>query len=200
MDGGPRRSQSRSVINRSDSVSDSSSKQPEATPPPTTTPPPRTKVTPARSYSPHKKEPTPGFFKNYWMALVILMVIIVAATGAFFYYKSNSTTAIDSDKYQAVFITNGQVYFGKLNPLNGDYMRLTDVYYLQSEDSTEASGSENPQNSSSDESSMQLVKLGQEIHGPEDEMIISKDQLMFYENLKTDGEVSNTIETYKLAQ
>ena len=42
-------------------------------------------------------------------------------------------------------------------------------------------------------------KLGQEIHGPEDEMIISKDHVLFYENLKSDGKVSQSIEQYKKA-
>lgn len=44
---------------------------------------------------------------------------------------------------------------------------------------------------------MQLIKLGDEIHGPEDEMILSKDQVLFYENLKTDGKVAQSIEKYK---
>ena len=102
---------------------------------------------------------------------------------------------IDSSKYQAVFFTNGQVYFGKLKNQGSDYLHLSDVYYLQTNaDAT----SENPQQSTStDQGNVQLIKLGDEIHGPEDEMIISKDQVLFYENLKTDGKVSQSIQEYK---
>ena len=44
---------------------------------------------------------------------------------------------------------------------------------------------------------VQLVKLGSEIHGPDDAMIINKDQLLFFENLKKDGKVTDSINKYK---
>ena len=107
-----------------------------------------------------------------------------------------TVTAIDASKYQAVFFTNGQVYFGKLHAFNSDYMKLTDVFYLQTKEA--ASGSENPQQTAKNSSNdVQLVKLGNEIHGPADEMIISKDQMLFFENLKSDGKVTNSIGQYK---
>jgi hypothetical protein len=42
-----------------------------------------------------------------------------------------------------------------------------------------------------------LVKLGNELHGPVDEMHISKAQILFYEDLKTDGQVVKAIQAYK---
>lgn len=197
MDTGPRRSQARSVINRSDSVSGKASQPPEVTPPPVTAPPQT--AAPVRPVARRHHEPEPGLFKKHWKALAATLIVILVIIGAGAYHMMNASTAIDDKKYQAVFFTNGQVYFGKLSPLNRDYMTLTDVYYLQSEDSSGANNSENPQDSSNDQSSMQLVKLGKEIHGPEDEMIISKDQVMFYENLKDDGKVSSTIKKYQQA-
>ena len=78
--------------------------------------------------------------------------------------------------------------------MNSEYLQLTDVYYLQNQQSTdEVEDPNNPQASDADQSSATLIKLGKEIHGPEDEMIISKEQVLFYENLKTDGSVSKTI-------
>jgi len=104
---------------------------------------------------------------------------------------------IDGNKYQAVFFTNGQVYFGKLQSLNGDYMRLTDIYYLQAK-SDEDNEKSNPQRASNqDSSNVQLVKLGSEIHGPDDEMILNKEQVLFFENLKNDSNVSTTIKSYQ---
>jgi len=110
---------------------------------------------------------------------------------------SAGTTGIDGGKYQAVFFANGQVYFGKLQVFNGGYLKLTDIYYLQSQSSGDSS---NPQATSKDQaagSNVQLIKLGDEIHGPEDEMIISKDQVLFYENLKADGKVAQSIKKFK---
>lgn len=132
-----------------------------------------------------------------------VIVIIIGAIVAWMIRPStsdaSSLSVIDSGKYQAVFFTNGQVYFGKLSPLNSDYFKLTDIYYLQSNQSDTASAdSKNPQQTNTDQNAnVQLIKLGSEIHGPEDEMVISRDQVLFFENLKSDGKVSKSIDQYQ---
>jgi hypothetical protein len=108
----------------------------------------------------------------------------------------STATAIDTSKYQAVFFTNGQVYFGKLQSFNDQYLKLTDIFYLQAQ-STDSTKDANPQSTSSDQNNVQLIKLGNEVHGPEDQMVISKDQVLFFENLKPDGKVAQSIEKYK---
>ncbi|HUC96447.1 MAG TPA: hypothetical protein VMR16_02150 [Candidatus Saccharimonadales bacterium] len=123
---------------------------------------------------------------------IILVLAIIVSAGLFFYRTSVGST-IETDKYQAVFFTNGQVYFGKLHPLNSDYMKLTDIFYLQAKTS-----STNPQQTSDQTTTgVDLIKLGNEIHGPEDAMIISKSQILFFENLKNDSKVSSTIIKYE---
>lgn len=137
-------------------------------------------------------------WKRFLWPIIIIVVIILGGAGWFAWSKMGGTgTAIDDSKYQAVFFTNGQVYFGKLQTFNGEYMKLTNIYYLQSQQSSSDASSKNPQATSSDQSNVQLIKLGDEIHGPEDEMIISKDQMLFYENLKPDGKVAQSIDKYK---
>jgi hypothetical protein len=128
-------------------------------------------------------------FVSIIVGIVILVAIIVLA--GWFIYGSSTGSNIEGDKYQAVFLTDGQVYFGKLHTLNSEYMKLTNIYYLQ----TKATPTSNPQQTTSQAATnVQLVKLGNEIHGPEDEMIISKRQIMFFENLKNTGKVSTLIE------
>jgi hypothetical protein len=129
------------------------------------------------------------------LLLVILAIILGVVGWMVFSNMNKGGTAIDTGKYQAVFFTNGQVYFGKLSVLNDEYMKLNDIYYLQTQ-SADAEET-NPQQTSSDDSNVQLIKLGDEIHGPEDEMILSKEQVLFYENLKTDGKVANSIQEYQ---
>jgi hypothetical protein len=138
--------------------------------------------------------------KRFILPLVIMVAAVaIVVSGWFFWPRSQGAGgAIDTARYQAVFFTNGQVYFGKLKPLEGGYMKLTDVYYLQAPAGS-AEGSENPQDTATDQSNVQLIKLGDEIHGPEDAMIISKEQVLFYENLKTDGKVAQSIEKHKSA-
>lgn len=158
---------------------------------------------------PHK--PTPTKYQQQKssrgkIALIVAGIVgfiaIAGVVGWIAFSQLNKTSAvpsIDTSKYQAVFFTNGQVYFGKLSTADGDYMSLTDVYYLQTQASGE-SDAQNPQETATEQNGVQLIKLGDEIHGPEDEMIISKEQVLFYENLKTDGKVAKSIEQYKTSK
>lgn len=132
------------------------------------------------------------------LVVCILLTIAIVVGGVFAWLKfgPSSGVPIDSTKYQAVFFTNGQVYFGKLQNYNANYFKLTDIFYLQTQATTQDS-SQNPQKTSTDQNNVQLIKLGEEIHGPEDTMVISKDQVLFYEDLKSDGKVARSIDQYK---
>lgn len=139
-------------------------------------------------------------FKRFLLPIGIALAVIVTVVLGWLFWSNTKSgdTGIDSSKYQAVFFTNGQVYFGKLHTFNDGYMKLTDIYYLQTQSSsTSATDSKNPQQTTTDQNNPTLIKLGDEIHGPEDEMIIAKDQVLFYENLKSDGKVAQSIDKYK---
>lgn len=133
-------------------------------------------------------------FKFFGFSFLIIIVILLVGVGGYFLYKSATSSAIDNTRYQAVFLTNGQVYFGKLKMLNGGYMKLNDIYYLQTKAKSAEAGLQDSSDSSTD---VTLIKLGNEIHGPEDEMIISKDQILFFENMKSNSTVSLSIEKQK---
>jgi hypothetical protein len=95
---------------------------------------------------------------------------------------------VNTSRYQAVFLNNGQVYFGKAKQINNRFVTLDDVYYLTQATSTgtQATGD------------YTLVKLGcQQIHYPEDRMVISRDQVTFWENLSTKGKVAKSIADFK---
>jgi len=137
-----------------------------------------------------------GFKKLVFLSIGIIIVVAAIALAVLTTYRSSIGSTIDSSKYQAVFFTNGQVYFGKLQTLNGSYMRLTDIYYLQTK-TDEATIQETSTESTPD---VQLIKLGDEIHGPTDEMVINNDQILFFENLKSDGRVAQSILTSQKKQ
>lgn len=137
--------------------------------------------------------------KQKLTALIIGLVVAAAVIllSGMFLYRSSTAATIDGSKYQAVFFTNGQVYFGKLAQVNASYFKLTDVFYIQASDSTaQSTDSENPQQASAQSTDIRLIKLGSEVHGPDDAMVISKDQILFFENLKKDGKVSDSILKY----
>ncbi len=131
--------------------------------------------------------------KHVGISSGIAIVIAILIFGALFLFKSTTVSTIDSGKYQALFLSNGQVYFGKLSTLNSEYMKLTDIFYLQTK-AADATGNPQKTDSSSD---VQLIKLGSEVHGPDDQMIVSKTQVLFFENLKADGTVAKSIDKYK---
>lgn len=119
--------------------------------------------------------------------LVTLLVSIV--TGA----PKNETKYVNSKSLQAVFLNNGQVYFGKISALNDKYVRLGNIYYLRVNQAVQPKQSSPSTTNSNDVS---LVKLGCELHGPEDQMLINRDQVTFWENLKTDGQVAKAVADY----
>lgn len=192
MDGGPFRTQQpadRRVVSRPEPIQ----RQSEA-PQPVHEAPKAVQQPAVLHHAPKTKKPTK---KRLTLPIILISIIILGAAGWFAWTKLNPAgLAIDSGKYQAVFFTNGQVYFGKLQLAGGDYMKLTDIYYLQTQ-AGGATDAKNPQATTSDQSNVQLIKLGDEIHGPEDKMVISKDQVLFYENLKSGGKVAQSIDKYK---
>lgn len=129
--------------------------------------------------------------------LYVLYVLVIAAlvyvgvtTKGFGIWKSKSTETSQNGNWQAVFLTNGQVYFGKLSGTSGQFATLKDIYYLQVQKAVQ------PADSASTDQKVTLVKLGSELHGPMDEMKINRDQILFFESLKADGKVVQAIDKY----
>lgn len=124
-------------------------------------------------------------------ALLIVFVLLATVFG------KESVTAdtdfIKKDKYQAVFLntSDGQVYFGKLSSINQNFYKLTDIYYVRVQQVQPSDAQQQAQQQIS------LAKLGSEIHGPEDAMFINKKEVIFWENLKDDGQVVKAIKDYK---
>ncbi|MDO8429834.1 MAG: hypothetical protein Q7S73_00515 [bacterium] len=99
--------------------------------------------------------------------------------------KENFPT-VDETKFQAVFLVNGQSYFGHLKEDSKEYVTLSEIYYIKTDQLPQtAKSAPQPQ--------LSLVKLGSEIHGPEDTMYIPKIQIAFWENLKVDSSVTKLI-------
>jgi hypothetical protein len=136
------------------------------------------------------------------MNFVVLVGIAVLVGGIAFAFtrggQANESKFIAKTNYQAVFLNNNQVnsqvqvYFGKITSLNSQYIVLQDVYYL-----TQASAT-GTTNTSTASGNLTLVKLGcQQIHDPLDQMILSRSQVTFWENLNTNGQVVKKISEFK---
>lgn len=122
-------------------------------------------------------------------SLAIFISLVAGAFGGLF----GGDGDVNGDQYQALFLTNGQVYFGKLSNTNDAYVELRDIYYLQVTQNELQEG----ENNASADPQISLAKLGNELHGPEDTMFVSRDQVLFWENLKTDSQVVTAINEFE---
>ena len=125
------------------------------------------------------------------LVLVILLIVLVLVVrtqlfraGIATLFAPSAAEVIDHGAYQAVFLTNGSTYFGKLQAQGDAWFLLTDVFYL----------------SSSDQAGTQLIKRGNEAQGPKEPMIIPTAQVLFIENLRDDGDVVTLIKKFKSGQ
>lgn len=115
--------------------------------------------------------------------LGILVVLVVLAVLA---WRSYSYEYPARNAYQAVFLTNGNVYFGKLSMNRGQYV-LKDVFYVQTSRAQVKDA----------KSDTKLIKLGDEVHGPQDAMYIERKNVILWENLRDDGKVAMAIKEFK---
>lgn len=121
--------------------------------------------------------------------LIAVVMFLVFGKGRSITYSEGSN--VNSDKFQAVFLNGGQVYFGKISTLNTKYMTLDNIYYLRVNQQVQPDQQNTP-----NPNDISLVKLGCELHGPEDSMVINREQVIFWENLKSDGQVAKAVEEY----
>lgn len=136
-----------------------------------------------------------GGLRSAWMVFLILVAGLVLALIVYVVVGNKhvgSSSAVQKDKYQAVFLTNGQVYFGKITEQNAKTVQLQEIFYLTPTQAVQPNDKD--KNQSPD---FTLVKLGCELHGPQDLMIIERGQVSFWENLKDDGKVVQGIQQFK---
>jgi hypothetical protein len=95
--------------------------------------------------------------------------------------RSGASLATDANRYYAVLLTNGSVYFGRIEGLGGPYPVLRDVFYVQSNVNQETKAVSNV-----------LVKRGKEWHAP-DRMILNEKAIVLVEPVGTDSAVAKLI-------
>ena len=133
-----------------------------------------------------------NFLNVSYVALLFSVTVVLVGlilSLVLFSDKSREEKFVENGKFQAVFLNNGQVYFGNINELNKDFLRISNIYYLRVNQQVQP-GQQAAQNDVS------LVKLGCELHGPQDSMVVNRDQITFWENLKDDGQVAKAVAEY----
>ncbi len=144
--------------------------------------------------------------KTPWIGIFLFVFLVAGGAGGWYWWKIQPTgmdvlsglqevtdtgqVDVQSGTYQAVFLDNGQTYFGTIEdraPKEG-YIRLASVYYLDFR--------QNPQDTTLPANELKLVKLGGEVHGPDDYMDINTEHILFTEDLRSDSKVAQAIADY----
>jgi hypothetical protein len=128
-----------------------------------------------------------GAIRRVLLVIVVIVILVVAGIfgRALLQRAPGLADQIDRNAYQAVFLTGGQVFFGKA-AVSDDAVALSDVFYLA------------PNTDSSQPQQVgQLLKRGSELHGPRDPMLIARAQVLFIENMRDDSQVIAAIKRFK---
>ncbi len=149
----------------------------------------------------HDKRRTGSPLRMVVIALVLIFVALFVVS-KFTRWNVLGMQSWQYKGYQAVFLTNGQVYFGNVAKENSETVLIKDIFYLQivptpGLQSSQTAGVSSPQTQQQQQPQVTLVKLGNELHGPEDLMRVERRQILFIENLKSDSQVVRAITEYQ---
>jgi hypothetical protein len=118
-----------------------------------------------------------------WRRLVagfaFIVLLALAAYGVFDLVRPRKSlaSAIDKTRFQAVVLSSGVVYFGHLREVNDDFYELRDAFFIQEVKKAGA------------EPTRRVLPLREEVHGPENSMLIPRAHLVSIENLREDSPV-----------
>jgi hypothetical protein len=119
---------------------------------------------------------------KFWPALgCIVCVLIGLAIGHVVTHKLERGSTAFLTPYQAVLLSNGSVYYGKLSGYGTRNPMLTDVFYILSKTNADTKQVTNV-----------LVKRGKELHAP-DRMYLNAYQIIFVEPVGNDSTVAKLI-------
>lgn len=96
--------------------------------------------------------------------------------------QSNSTK--DTDGYWAVYLDSGQIFYGRKDKQNQNYVTMNNVFYYQ------------PGVRSVKAENIRIIKVGTEIHQPQDYIYINKQHIERQEQLSDDSKVVEAIKKY----
>lgn len=127
------------------------------------------------------------YSKSIWFE--VLFILILMASGCsdkFMVPGSGGKSKISfATEYQAVFLDNGQAFFGKMENADTPYPSLKDVFYIQ-----------RLVNKDTNEVKNTLVKRGSEWHGP-DMMYINAKHIVLIEPVSPGSKVAELIKEAK---
>lgn len=96
-----------------------------------------------------------------------------------------SLPSVGGARYQAVFLANGQTYFGRYTDRIGPYVKIEDVHYIQTTP---------PPPGSDDPPEQRLLRRGGEPHQPLARVLVPRTAILFIEDLQPSSPIVRFIE------
>jgi hypothetical protein len=112
---------------------------------------------------------------------IIAGVAVIVAAALHMFAEFRSASIVFPTPYQAVLLSNGSVYFGRLQGYGDRDPILTEVYYIVTQTNPETKQSNNV-----------LVKRGKELHEP-DRMYLNPQLILFVEPVGVSSKVAQLI-------
>ncbi len=113
-------------------------------------------------------------------ARLLLALAVFASVFAYVRYWDFVLPSFGGARYQAVFLANGQTYFGHYRERLGPYVKIENAYYIQS--------TPNADDSTPPES--KLIRRGSELHQPLPYVLLPKSAINFVEDLQPTSAVA----------
>lgn len=120
--------------------------------------------------------------------LVVTPIALIVALGfvAAWIWLLPHGQRINHDVYQAVYMTNGQAYFGKLQNNSGEYLVIESPYTVQNVQADTTKKDADAQTT--------LLKVKDQVYGPDDSIALRSENILFWQNLRTDSKVQQAID------
>lgn len=125
-----------------------------------------------------------------FLVFIVLSIVFCLVLRLFAFQSKDFSVG----SYYAVFLSNGQVYFGHIQKLDGQVLSLGDVYYFRANTNLQDAQTKNQSDATNVE--LSLIKLGKELHGPTGTMMINRTSILFWEELRDNGKVVQAIKRY----
>lgn len=105
---------------------------------------------------------------------IVLAAVAIIATFAFIRWWDFTLPSVGRQTYQAVFLANGQTFFGRYYDRIGPHVKIVSAYYIQQ--AADPNDRTKPPES-------RIVRRGGELHAPRSEMLVPKTSVLFVEDL-----------------
>ncbi|EKD78636.1 MAG: hypothetical protein ACD_41C00306G0006 [uncultured bacterium] len=123
----------------------------------------------------------------YWCAAMAVLLVAVQ----FWLYGIHYNRVFADNVVSAVTLTNGQTYFGRLEKFGPHTAVLFNAYYLQVGE-TDVTAAEQ-----ADGSNLQLKKLSDDFHQPNDYLILNREEILYWQHLSSQSPIIEAMAEYR---